>query len=769
MKKAIVLVTTLFAAFQLGYAQSFYDIGSVQTIEITFPFSNWDYQLDTAIAGSEGYIIATSCTINGEVFDSVGVKYKGNSSYSANNAKNPFHIELNTVKGGQDYQGYTDVKLGNGFSDPSFVREPLSYEILRNYMDAPLSNFAKVYVNGSYIGLYTSSENIGKQFAADHFYSNDNTFFKCNPAFGAGPGSMGASDLRYLGASVSSYTGSYELRSDDTNGWQELIHLCDTLNNHTADIEKILDIDRAIWMLAFNNVLVNLDSYSGAFRQNYYLYRDDNGRFDPVVWDLNMSFGGFPILNGFGGGGGGGFLDTTAMKNLALSTNSNSSNHPLIQKIWNTPQYKRMYIAHAKTILEEMFATNWYFERAQEMQDIIEADVLADNNKFFSNANFTNNLTSNITSGGGGGGFGTVPGIRNLMNGRLSFLNNTTEFTNTAPTISGVSLSVAAPSVFETVWITASITDANNAWLGYRYATPAAFTKTAMFDDGQHNDGAAGDKVYGVQLALQSALTEYYIYAENNNAGKFSPVRAEHEFYAIHASVPVLAVGEVVINEFVADNETGVVDTNGKTEDWIELYNTTDSPKSLAKLYLSDNPDNLDKWQFPDYAVIPANGYLTVWCDEDNGESGLHASFKLSSAEGSLLMNYSPDEVLSEIAYPFQLENFSAARCPNGTGDFSYGIVPTFLAFNTCQTSGVKGETAAAGIQLYPNPATTELHITATSPITTLQAFDATGVLRYENRAVNGLSERIDLTGFAAGVYWVRINEGGVQAFVVGK
>ena len=38
--------------------------------------------------------------------------------------------------------------------------------------------------------------------------------------------------------------------------------------------EKVLDVDRALWMLAFNNVLVNLDSYSGAFRQNYYLYHD---------------------------------------------------------------------------------------------------------------------------------------------------------------------------------------------------------------------------------------------------------------------------------------------------------------------------------------------------------------------------------------------------------------------------------------------------------------------------------------------------------------
>lgn len=39
--------------------------------------------------------------------------------------------------------------------------------------------------------------------------------------------------------------------------------------------------------------MVNLDSYIGQFKQNYYLYKDDNGRFNPIVWDVNISFGTF--------------------------------------------------------------------------------------------------------------------------------------------------------------------------------------------------------------------------------------------------------------------------------------------------------------------------------------------------------------------------------------------------------------------------------------------------------------------------------------------
>lgn len=51
-----------------------------------------------------------------------------------------------------------------------------------------------------------------------------------------------------------------------------------------------------------------------------------------------------------------------------------------------------------------------------------------------------------------------------------------------------------------------------------------------MYDDGNHNDGAAGDGNYGTSFVVSSGKMEYYVYAENNLAGIFSPARAEHEF-----------------------------------------------------------------------------------------------------------------------------------------------------------------------------------------------------------------------------------------------
>lgn len=51
---------------------TFYDIGTIQEIKLWFGSSNWDYQLDTAAAGSDGYIIADSVTVNGVNFPQPG-------------------------------------------------------------------------------------------------------------------------------------------------------------------------------------------------------------------------------------------------------------------------------------------------------------------------------------------------------------------------------------------------------------------------------------------------------------------------------------------------------------------------------------------------------------------------------------------------------------------------------------------------------------------------------------------------------------------------
>jgi hypothetical protein len=697
MKKLSFLFATISIFASKLSAQNFYDRSTIQTIEIFFSATNWDAQLDNLASTTEGYLLADSVRINGTMFDSVGVKYKGNSSYNANNNKNPLHINLDYVHSKADYQGYTNIKLQNGYQDPSMIREVLSYAVLEQFMDCPKANFANVYINGSLRGLYSSAESINDKFNADHYYYETGAFFKCNPVGGAGPGGSNVSpDLKYLGQDSSLYANGYELQSN--NGWNKLRNLTDTLNNTFTEIEKVLDVDRALWMLAFNNVLVNLDSYSGAFRQNYYLYYDLNNRFVPTVWDLNMSFSGFP-----GGTGSG----TTTPSTLDPMSNSTSANHPLIVKMMANPLYKRMYMAHARTIVKDIFESGQYVTTANALRTTIDAAVQADPYKFYTYTQFQNSLTTAVSGGGGGpGGGSSIPGIQQLMTARVAYFNTNANYTLVAPVISAHAVSNTAPNYGTTVSFTATCSNETTVYFGYRFEKQLKFNRVAMVDDGLHGDGAAGDHVYGTLLTLNCTEVQYYIYAENVNAGLFSPQRAEHEYHTLLINAPLATSGQVLINEILADNSY-IDDAYGESDDWIELYNTTNNALTVGGLYLSDDIANLTKFQIPAGTVIAPNGVLPIWTDDDADQlTGIHTNFKLSIAGESVILSNGTTPY-DQVDFIAQTTNVAYARCNDG-GTFTFAQ-PTFNTLNNCHLS--VNELLDFDLTIYPVPSATNFTI----------------------------------------------------------
>src|SRR5258705_551724 len=91
------------------------------------------------------------------------------------------------------------------------------------------------------------------------------------------------------------------------------------------------------------------------------------------------------------------------------------------------------------------------------------------------------------------------------------------------------------------------------------------------------------------------------------------------------------AAQAVVINEFMAINRHGLLDQDGETSDWIEVYNPTASTVNLQNWYLSDDASDLRKWQFPAVA-IPAAGYLLIFVsgkDRRTPAAQLHTNFQL--------------------------------------------------------------------------------------------------------------------------------------------
>ena len=728
MLKKIGFASALLAS--TVYGQNLYDIDHITEIEITFQESDWDAIMDANNLDDLGEKLIGTAVINGTFFDGVGVAYKGNSTYDESNPKNPLNIELNYVID-QHYQGCETLKLSSGKNDPSFVREVLSYEIGRRYMDMPLSNYAKVYINGDYYGLFSSSEAIDGKYGERRIYANSNNpRFKCNPPNGMGPGNEPSLD--YLGNDSALYANIYELKSD--HGWLEFINFLYQLETDIANIELYLDVDRALWMLAFNNVTANLDSYSGPTKQNYYMLQADNGRFVPIIWDLNEGIGGFENT-------GAGPPSLAGITDLDLYLHSADFAWPLINKLLSVTRYKKMYLAHVKTIVEENLSNNWYYTRAQELQAIIDTEVQTEPNPVYAYADFLSNLDNTVA------GMGGAYGVAEVLDGREAYITGHADYSLVAPTITPLVTSPAVVAPNTTVTFTADIQNVTYAYLGYRSYVGDVFTKTQLYDDGAHGDGAAADGIYGVSIFVGAADIQYYFYAENADAAMFSPVRAEHEFYDLIVS------NDVVINELMPKNDITAFDEENKAEDWIELYNNSASVVDLSGYYLSDDIANPNKWTIPAGTTIAANGYLIIWCDEDTMDTGLHANFKLTSGGETLVLSNAGGFAVNQVTFPELETSGTYGRYPNGTGEF-IRMTPTYSSANSFSAIGIEEDLAATDINIYPNPVSEVVYVmTGQDAPVDFSVFDMNGKLVINGSVENNTA--IDVSALEAGIYLI--------------
>ncbi len=134
------------------------------------------------------------------------------------------------------------------------------------------------------------------------------------------------------------------------------------------------------------------------------------------------------------------------------------------------------------------------------------------------------------------------------------------------------------------------------------------------------------------------------------------------------AAPPDLPAGDVVINEFMAANATGLADEDGDHSDWIELYNQGAVAVDLEGWCLTDDAADPAKWRFPPI-TIESGGHLLVFAsgkDRRDPAAPLHTGFRLS-ADGEYLALVMPDGATAA-------HEFSPSFPPQRT-DISYGFV----------------------------------------------------------------------------------------------
>ncbi len=125
--------------------------------------------------------------------------------------------------------------------------------------------------------------------------------------------------------------------------------------------------------------------------------------------------------------------------------------------------------------------------------------------------------------------------------------------------------------------------------------------------------------------------------------------------------------GVLVINEVLALNSS-LAEADGRTPDWIELYNGTTNTVDLSDHSLSDDPQQARRFVFPAGAQMAPGAFLRVFCDGDLPVSTNNTGFGLKSTGGSVyLFDALPGgSLLDASTYGLQAANLSIGRVPDG-------------------------------------------------------------------------------------------------------
>ncbi|MFQ9509993.1 MAG: CotH kinase family protein [Lachnospiraceae bacterium] len=160
------------AETSVAYETKLFDSSSVHTIDIVI--DDWDSFL--ASCEDEEYAVC-SVIIDNESYKNVGIRAKGNTSLSSvaayGNNRYSFKIEFDHYDDTKTYNGLDKISLNNIIQDNTYMKDFLTYQMMGYFgVDAPLSSFVYITVNGEDWGLYLAVEGVEESFLERNYGSD---------------------------------------------------------------------------------------------------------------------------------------------------------------------------------------------------------------------------------------------------------------------------------------------------------------------------------------------------------------------------------------------------------------------------------------------------------------------------------------------------------------------------------------------------------------------------------------------------------------------
>ncbi len=185
-------------------------------------------------------------------------------------------------------------------------------------------------------------------------------------------------------------------------------------------------------------------------------------------------------------------------------------------------------------------------------------------------------------------------------------------------------------------------------------------------------------------------------------------------------------VTDLMINEFMASNDSYDVDGTGDAPDWIELYNTTNADIDIGGYFMTDGiADDVANWfMIPTGSaetVVPAGGWLVLFANGSPDDGPLYLDFKLSGSGESIGLADADEVKIVEFEYEQQTTDISMGYSPGGEGSLVFLASATPGAANSAVSGNLPPVINDVGLDPVSPLPDTDVTVTA-------EVFDDNGI-----------------------------------------
>ncbi len=719
----------------------------IPRVDIIIPPDSLAYILHDDNLESNYLFHATFIFDNGTIrdtLDNVGFRLRGNTSRNAD--KKSYKISFNTYVQGREFYGLEKMNLNGEHNDPTIMRSKLAWDIAyQNGIVGSRANHVRFFINDVFYGVYINVEHIDEEFLSSRYGNKNGNLYKC----------LWPADLDYLGNDPDLYKLEvfgrpvYQLKTNlvenDYSKLAQFIFILNTTpsNPLLCELEKVFNVDDYLKFIALDVLTGNWDGpiYN---KNNFYLYENPaTGLIEYIPYDLDNTFG----IDWFG-------IDW-GERNIYNWSHS-SEERPIYEKILGVPEYHRRYTYYLNQMLEDVFNEDNLNPHIDSLLTKIipwvAIDTFAMKDYGYTYIDFMNAFTQPLS--------GHVKyGLKEYITIRHDNSLNQLNLQNINPIIS--QLKNSNSNALQDIVITAQIEDEGLSFVELHYFLDGQ-TDTSiiqMWDDGNHGDGESEDGIYGAVIPPLGSnnIIHFFVKAVDVEGLESRQPRCFEK--ELEISAPTF---QLYINEIMASNNNTIADNEGEYDDWIEIYNGGGESIYLGDKFLSDKPNNPDKWQMPDVSIAPGE-YLLFWADKDEDQGDFHTNFKLSS-EGEFVGIFDSDgnnNNLIDGNYFGKLEtNASLSRLPDGVGYFQLATA-TPSASNEPLPVNVFSITYDSSIDVFPNHTDDFVNISSKTESFEkewqLNIFDVTG--RKIRSETIQIPSQIDFSNQHSGLFFLQLRD----------